>query len=406
MINKIGYMCLIPVNFKAEIIKNQQSEYTQPKYNSENKGVDTLILSNFAMTENYAKKDNFEIKPISLILSSADDINKIGGEKIYTSDGKLHSIIKRDESTITIFTPDSKDENNFPAIEVYDKSNRLIKTQTSYIMDGKKESVLREFDAETGKELRYTLYVDSKPYNTMTTIYEKDGRTRYAEYCYADNSYHISVDSPKDKSHMYIVMNKNKQIREISSDIEKGNTSNSSCIYFYNGTPYQIVKNQTINIPNTINIDFSNDEELKPAEYITRPKNLKDIKGEKTYYSNGDIETNCFDSKKGKVTAYFLPGGICDKISFENKEITFYKNTQTIKETIGEDIKTTYYNNSKLEWCKLVSKGLYKEVYFHDNGKIYSYEEGRIKDNDEEEYTKIYNYDKNGVLTWAREYDY
>ena len=401
MINKIVYTSLMPVNYKAESIKNKQAEYTKPKYNSENKDVDTLTLSNFVMAANYAKKDNLEIKPLSMILSSADDINKIGGEKVYTSDGKLHSIIKRDEKTVTVLTPDKTDENKISLIEVFDKSNRLIKTQEN-INDEKEVIILREFDAETGKELRYTQYIDSELNNTLTTKYEKDGKTKYAEYYYADKSYYISVDSPNDKSHTSITMNKNKQIKEISSDIEKGNISNSSCVYFYNGTPYQIVKEQSINIPNTINIDLSDDKELKPTEYYTRPKNLKDIEGEKTYYSNGDVETNRFDSKEGKITAHFIPGGACDKLSFANKEIIFDKDMQTIRESIGNTIKTTEYKNTILKSVEFEDNKTFKEIHYFDNQKPIAYKEGLIRDNIKDD-TKCLYFNSDGTVNWVYE---
>ena len=90
MINKIGVVSNIkPYNtmFKSEQKKVVTSG---PNYETNNKGLEALAVYNKSYTE------ELNIKPIPLILEPEKDIDDILGEKIYNSEGKLHSIVNNE----------------------------------------------------------------------------------------------------------------------------------------------------------------------------------------------------------------------------------------------------------------------------------------------------------------------
>lgn len=403
MINKIGSadMRVIHSNFRAANEKTKQQDLTKSKSEFDIQGLDILALYNSAVTDFPIKKDILEIPQISPVLNNQDDITKLDGERIYTSAGKLHSIIRRDENTVTIFTPDEQDENIFSLIEVYDKSNHLIKTQTREDYDGKTIVTIREYNPETGKQTGFTEYQNSEIYYTGKTDIGENITVNSEEY-YPKNEYTVSIASDKDNTYANITLNKEKQVKEFYSNKEDDNISKSTTINFYNGIPYQISKSQVTNLPNIPNMDFLEDEDLKTADYFKKPENLKNIEGKKTYYSNGEMETNCYNSDEGQVTAHFLPDGTCDKIIFSDKELVFDKNNQTITEKNDIKTKTTSYTNDTLKKVRYENQNSYKEIWFYDNRKPFIYEEGVIKDKEEYD-TKHYTFNKNGMLDWAIE---
>ena len=377
----------------------QKTDIAEVKPDTEIKGLEALSLYNLAMIDIPVKENIFDIPKILPVINAQEDIMKNGGEKIYSSDGKLHSIVRRDENTVTVFTPDADDENKISAIQVFDKSNRLIKTQQNENYDGMQVTLTKEYNPENGRLTRYTEYRGDMSYSGKTE-YGRDGEVFSIE-SYNDNGYYLSKDCKDKNLYANMELDNKKQIKYYHSEIEDGNVQKSTSVSFYNGIPYEISKAQRTLIPNVADMDFMEDADLKPAEYILKEINLKDIEGKSTYYSNGEMETNCFSTGYGEVTAHFLPDGTCDKLSSLNKEVIFENDEQTIKEKIGEATKYTTYVKSVLRSVRFEDKDSYKQVYFYDNNKPASYEEGFIKDN-ETQYTKWLDFNKDGLITWAR----
>ena len=82
--------------FKSEEAPNEVISKEQEVSNL--KGIDALASYNLSVLKTPEKLD--DIQPIELIFNPEDEIE---GEKIYTSDGKLHAIIKEDENTKKIY---------------------------------------------------------------------------------------------------------------------------------------------------------------------------------------------------------------------------------------------------------------------------------------------------------------
>lgn len=69
-------------------------------------------------------------------------------------------------------------------------------------------------------------------------------------------------------------------------------------VSFYNGGMYKLEKHIEQVLPNSLGREnFVNNPELKPTEKFEVPVDVKGHDGEKTYYSNGAIETD----KKGML---------------------------------------------------------------------------------------------------------
>ncbi len=411
MINKINGISLYAgINQRAKIsFKADDSAVTVPEIKSENKGMDALAAYNAAIVKKApVSKDKLELEPVKPFTLAPENFDNIEGEKIYTSDGKLNSIIRRDENTYTVYTPDENNEKLFATIETYDKKNNrnVIKSQSNEIKDGKYTSVyVEENDPQTGKTLRYSRYNDGVLYSLGKTIREPNGREIDIN-CYEDDKeYYVIASYPDYKNKIYARFDKNKQLLSISEDKEYKNKKTSTEIEFFNGAPTNIHFSKDIIISNTIGLNYIKQDILKPAEHFEKPDNLKDIDGEKKYYSNGALESLTFNSDNGETTAYFTPEGNCYKIESDN--LSYFENytNEIITEKLqdGSTKETSLYKTG----CKNVqikNGSSYKEIGYEKDGKPSYYEEGII-DKDNEKKAKIYLSYTNGNVDYAREYN-
>lgn len=412
MINKIGTEFNIKnIGFRAEndVMEANKSKnnITKPEIKADNKGLEALAIYNSAMINKPLPKNKLDIEPLVPIVITPEDADKMDGERIYSSDGKLHSIVRHDEDTVTVFTPDKENEKVFSEIITYDKATgkKPLIVQTTDNDEGNEYIVINEYDPASGKNIRSTSYVNGKIDYADKTIYEPSGKEINISRYYDDNRY-IVHSSDNRNSHSTIVFDKDKQVIEYSEDKNYKNHIVSTEIEFYHGAPYKVESEKTMFFPNIIGWEkFINNDNLKPAEPVEKIKNIKEIEGEKTYYSNGAIESNTFNSDSGKTTAFFRPDGSCCKITSDRKDIEFDVNKQIITEKLenGKEKITQLYKdgNKKVE---LKDDNNYQVISYYENGKPNYYSEGIIKDGEECETTWL-SYDESGMLNYAGEYD-
>ena len=393
------------INFKSE---TENKNVTVPKI-KEDKGLDALAAYNSAIVKApVISKDKLDVEPLPLITINPEDIKKIEGEKIYSSDGKLFGIIRRDEKTYTVYLPDENDTNLIKSIETYDKYTRnVVKAQYNEIEDGKYAGYsLEENDAVTKAPLRSTYYDENgKLYNAYKYINKPDGQKISICYYYDDKEYCVYSDSQNGNLRISAVFDNNKQLINYSEIRKNKYQNNTTEINFYQGAPINIYSAKETTLPNTMGLDnFLNREELKPAEHFEKPENIKDIDGEKTYYSNGALESNTFNSDNGKTTALFTTEGSCYKIKDDKHSVFYNDYNEIITETLdnGKIKETTLYSKGGKK-VKIKDGNSYKELSVDKDGKPSYYEEG-IFENDKEKATKYLSFDK-GVLNYAREYN-
>ena len=117
MINKVGFSAGIYKNFPSFKSEEsvEQNKMTTPDFSPNNKGLEALAAYNEAMVKKEVSDNKFNVEPLAPITTSVN-ADEIEGEKIYSSDGVLQSIIRRDENTYTIYTPDKENPDKFSKI--------------------------------------------------------------------------------------------------------------------------------------------------------------------------------------------------------------------------------------------------------------------------------------------------
>jgi len=405
--NKINNIRRNQIHFRGDEQQDEKKVVSNIFEQSENKGLDALAAYNYAMSAIPVAKDKLDIEPLTPIIIAPEDIDKMTGEKIYSSDGKLHSIVQRNENTYTVNTLDKDNENMFSDIETFDKkTGNILLRQRNIIEDGKYTNYyLTKYDANTQKPIATTDYEGSELYSASKTIYKPNGNQEDINKYYKEKEFYIAESSKDGKNHANITLNDNKQITNLSIRHNKKLSSKELNASFYNGALTSISTTNTMTIPNTLGWEnFKSDSELKPAALFKKIENLNNIEGEKTYYSNGATETNTFESDNGKTTAYFKPDGTCYKIESENKTVEFDGKNQTITELLDNNkTKITRLYESGDKSVKLKDNDTYKRIDYTSKNYPDYYIEGIII-NGEEKDTKYLYYDDNGMLEQG--YDY
>ena len=411
MINKIGYnIGVSSISFRANAQSTQIEDVKKnsiPELPQENKGLDALAAYNAALVKKPISKELLDIEPLIPIVINPDDIENMEGERIYSSDGKLHSIVRRDENTITIFTPSENDEKQFSLIQTFDKkSNSLILSQENDNTDDNKYIHIEEFNPETGDRLRNSTYINGNISYAGKTIKDKNGNEQHISFDYDYKEYYTTKTSSNGHRELSAYFDENKQLTSFTDyRYNKGYKTNTE-VEFYHGAPVRIYVNKEMTMPNTIGWEnFVNVEELKPSERFDKIEHIKDIEGDRTYYSNGALESNKFDSDYGITTAFFRPDGSCESIKNDKKEIVFDEDYHSIKETLdnGKE-KETKFLKSGFTKIRLSDGNSYKELELSDKNKPSYYSEGIIQDNNEEKETAWLSFDDNGMLEYGRDY--
>ncbi len=312
---------------------------------------------------NYAKAfiNRKELKPVQL-LKVPKDINQIFGEKIYRSDGSLHSIISKDKKQETIYYINSN--NTIPKIRVLDNSGNLILKQDNIYKDETYSTYcgynITSYD-KNGKSTS-TSYNEDGTIDTITQeICDNENESICLTNAYENNKLVNQKDTYWDKKNGYTYnkhtnLNINQEPNEIIDEVIEHKTQSSAAIQtrFANNKQFYVKQSENINnyIENDIGKEALNDIDLKPAEKFAPSFNPKTCDGEKTYFSNGAIESNSFEYNGEKIVCYFEPDGNLTYVETPTKkiEIDSYNEIgnveQQIKETFSDgSVKTTTYDD-------------------------------------------------------------
>ena len=261
---------------------------------------------------------------------------------------------------------------------------------------------MTEYDKYTGKSIKGSFYENDKLVYASKTKYRLNGGiiTVYKE---SDGGYIISEDN--DKMHLYktVSFDKNKQIKDIYETFETPNATYKRRADFHKGALISTETNKRITMPNNMAIEKINIPELAPAVKFQLSKDYKALQGEKTYYSNGMIETNTIKEGESVEDAYFSPYGELEKLYIENKTIEFKGDNQIITERLDNDAKriTTYYKN-ELRSVAYEAGSIRKQVNYQD-GNINSYYEDPIDKDDKTTQSISYHFSRNGMLNHSYE---
>ena len=390
MINKIGVLGNVNQvsrpSFRAvdadTKVTNPQIEIKAPE----------AIASYGVAAMRMAKK--FDIKPLEPIVIQPNYTHSIKGERIYTSEGRLYSIVDENENTKIVYTPNEDDERFFDRIVTTDKeTGNVIRRQVNYIEDGEyDEMTVYAYSKDTGKLEAETTYNEGKLYSATKYINSRDDVEESITYNYQDKDYTWYKTSNDGDKETYMRMSKDLKfvnLKECKMTSSKEVEVEAS---FYNGGLISLNEENTTIVPNLLGREPLNDDDLKPAEKYNLEAIAPDFEGEKTYFSNGAVESITIPDG----TAFFTPEGKVEKLVSPTKEIEVGRNgNQKIVEKLDDNTtKTTTYYEDKCINVEFENDDIYKKLGLHPNLKPWFYSEKNKKD--DSELTFLYN--KQGVL--------
>ena len=402
MINKINGVSTIQNQYSVAF-RNEET-VTKPvdiNQDADLKGIEALAVYNAPLLKNPEKLD---IEPLVPTLIMPEDFENIEGEKIYTSEGKLHSIVQEDENTKTVLKPAEENEKMISLIITTDKkTGKVINEQKNFIKDDKYDEIyINEYSPETGKEIADTCYIDGKPRNASKTVYKPNNEMVIVNKNFEDNEFSVSKYSKKPDESIYVIFDKNKQLKS-ASEYKKSDLKQSGIdVDFYNGGMIAIRRYEEVTVPNNFGADKLNNSDLVPAESYKLDFDAKGLDGAKTHYSNGAIETNSFERNGEKVKAYFEPDGSLSRLELADRTISFDGDNQEIKENIEDNkVKITNLYDDGAKAVRVEKDKEFKEASFGKNGKPDSYSEGIIEDDGEDDSTLSLYFNKTGMLEAA-----
>lgn len=391
MINKINFAQGIQnVQFRPAFKANEEGEnapVSAPDNSVSFKGAEALANYNKPNVMAF-DKTILNVEPILPTIIKPDEIGSIEGEKIYGSNGKLNSIINRVGDTTTIYKASSDNENLIESITTIDKkTGNVIKKQKNELEDGKLWMGVTMFDPKTGKELGHTAYNENgEPDFASKTITKENGLTQNVEYDFRNGHYHVSESSADNKFYRSYEFNKNKELISIFED--KNGQSNSR-IELYNGAVLSAEHTKTEVLPNNMGREVLNDEDVKPADMSVYPNS---IEGEKTFYSNGSLES----VTAGDLVYNYSPEGDITSIKDGNKTVEVNDRFTIITENLEDGaVKTTKHFEDGNTWVDYEKDDFQKHfVLNNDLPSYYREEQG-------DRIIKSFSYDDKGMLISA-----
>ena len=361
------------------------------------KGTEALASYNLSILKHPEKLDNIE--PLELIFNPQEEIE---GERIYTSEGRLRAIVKEDENTKTIYTPDEENENLIASAEVIDKNTQqVIMRQTNYIEDGQYDGSSWVSKYADGRLVQDSSYQNGELTEASINKIVKNNQELSVSKNIEDKEYRIYIDDEKNEHGFYVTLDENKQPKSYGEYVNNSMRQSDKYVKFYNGSVISVEKSEKRIIPNQLGREKLNNPELLPAPKYKHEIDLKGQKGEISYYSNGAIEKNVINN--GETTAYFDINGNLEKVKEGNKEFNFYPSgTQEIIEDLGDGKKkiTEYYDGGSGK-VEIRNKDSYTKIYFEENKRPRSYYEGKIDENGEESHELSLYFNDKGMLTDA-----
>ena len=158
-INNVGQVATITTPSFKSTEKQQANNEIESSQDIKN----AQAYANYNIAKmNITKK--IDIKPLVPTIILPEDIDSLEGERIYSSDGKLHSIVNQKGDLKTIYKPFEENENEIRAIETYNtKTGKLLKHQYNSIDNGKlREINITQYSPIDGKEIATSYYKDGK----------------------------------------------------------------------------------------------------------------------------------------------------------------------------------------------------------------------------------------------------
>jgi hypothetical protein len=305
------------LNTKTKVTNNNVNISSPIEHTNVNfKGTEALAAYNYALVN----KDNLFNLPIIKPLDIPTNPDNISGEKIYNSAGELVRIIKDNDN--------QKETYYFRNNELhhYLKNEKDSKIQWEmYFSNGKFEGISKilpnKIEYFTGYENGIPVQVDKHKVHSDGDNYE------HLSYLPKEKEYSISKYYTKN-GHKYSSFARYDENKKCIDAFEsRGMHDKITDLHFKDGVPYYITTTESKALSNTIgkdDIDLSN---LTPSPfYNVDLDKIKNLEGEKKYYSNGELEQ--IITPEGDIYK-FEPEGFISEIKSKDKEIQFHYEYET-----------------------------------------------------------------------------
>ncbi|MDR1327762.1 MAG: hypothetical protein LBJ74_05080 [Heliobacteriaceae bacterium] len=304
MISKVGSINFGSSNLIQQI-KNNQQPGAAPQENVSLQGSEALASYNAPLVQQDNLMDRINsIKPSEPVVLPEDFFAKLEGEKVLKSDGTLAAIVVKGDKTSKEYLPD---RGTYRFIERDNATGMLVKqANISKRQDGQYEEYwIDEFS--NGKQIKHTTFENGKP--ELIAEYPSE-RTRMV--CFHDAgklSSYIEVNESTGLNEEYKFISGELYLKEVKDDAGRLIKSTNYTYGKSNLTEefkYQPIQNTTGIDPKTI--------DLKPAEKVVYTDANFNQPGEKTFYSNGALETLTIRNGDKTTKLYFdITGKKCER---------------------------------------------------------------------------------------------
>ncbi len=395
MINKINFAQGIQniqfkPAFKAKETQSETETVTVPDNIVSFKGAEALANYNKPNVMTF-DKSVLDVEPILPTVIQPDAIGSIEGEKIYGSNGKLNSIVNRVGNTTVIYHASTEFDNMIDSITTIDKkTGNVIKEQRNEIEDGKYTNMsVNEYDPATGNGFRQTTYKDGKPSYASKSITNERGLKQEIEYNFENGHYSVYESTKGEHFGRDYEFNKNKELISVYEHKNFRGAETESIVNFYNGAVISSRQTKSEVLPNNMGREILSDTDITPADTSVYPES---IEGEKTFYSNGSLES----VTAGDLIYNYSPEGNITYIKDGNKTMEVKNKCTTIVENFEDGaVKTTKSYEDGFVTVDY-EKDNYKKYLSLDNGNPTYYRE----ENDDRT-LKCFHFNDKGMLESA-----
>lgn len=350
---------------------------------------------------------NLDVQPLIPTVLTKNAINNLEGERIYDSEGKLHSIVRENDRIKTVYTMSKDNEDMIESVKtISKKTGKPIMTQDNEIVDGKYKSMyITEFSPLTGNVVAFTTYEEGKPVYATKSKYDLNGVETMTSRYFDTNEYSVFQTKKGVKEDRRIDFSADKKMIEVVERKNIRGNKQEVVTKFYNGALISVEENKRINMPNLVGFDPLVDPDLERAK-VPPVKILerfaRENEGETTEYSNGNVETKIIKDDDGNdIKCYFDIDGNLEKVAYYKQTVEIFESDfgkscrVTEKFEDGAERKTVLYGDgsSNVEYNK---DGKSKTLYINDKNLPVSYHE------DDGSKHKCIMFDENGAVEDVR----
>lgn len=312
---------------KPSRIPAQDKNVTNPIDNYTMAGLESLGVYNMSLVKN---KENFDHKPAELIVPADTKMSQINGEKVCDPYGKLEYIVQNDSKYETRYYADDEDTKAVGHIEVRDAYDGKLLKEQNCGNDGHWADIT-EYSQEQPNVNYFTSYRDGKLNSTEKEEKMPDGSIkRYSKSFYNKNpELGIRLQDKNHKNSIDVAFDSQNVVKNIDVQKEIGNTSYSKYIKFNKGAVIGMNEYKDTVVPNFMEREVLNDNDVMPTEKFDREK----------------LETMAKNSPSDIYS--FFGNGSLKEINDKNIKIEFNEDgSQYIREYLNDSVtKTTFYKD-------------------------------------------------------------